>query len=77
MIQGKKRFRCNKVCFQKHEAELCIQKNKKSSKQYRKEIRIYYCDIHNAWHLTSEEQEEDLDIKIKYKKKWKRLLVRA
>lgn len=56
--------RCHKQRFTKKEAEYALKRNKKSSKQYRKEVRYYYCRPCNAWHLTSKENEPvDNDLK--------------
>jgi hypothetical protein len=73
-MEGKKKWKCHKKSFTKREAEYIVSSNIKSAKQYRRECRLYYCDIHNAWHLTSEEQEETIDIEIKYKNQWEELL---
>lgn len=74
-MQGKKRWKCHKKSFTKREAEYVVSHNVRPAKQYRRECRLYYCDIHNAWHLTSDEQEDTtIDIEITYKSEWERLL---
>jgi hypothetical protein len=65
---------CNKECFKKREAEHALNRVKKSSKQYRKECRMYYCDKCNAWHLTSKETNEPKEFKILEKDRWLKLL---
>lgn len=67
---------CNKLSFTKKQSELAIKKAKKSSKQYRKECRNYYCEECNAWHLTSKEEfvEGEENFNILYKDRWDRLL---
>ncbi len=69
---------CNKLPFTKRDAETALKWNKKSSKQYRKEVRHYYCEEHNAWHLTSKEyapSEEMGDLELILEKdRWEKLL---
>lgn len=68
---------CDKVKFTKSEAEQALIRNKKSSKQYRKECRKYYCVFCNAWHLTSMEDKSKslvVKVKLKYKNIWKKLM---
>ena len=48
---------CEKKQFTKKEAEEALKRNKKSSKQYRKECRSYQCPECNMWHLTSRKNE--------------------
>lgn len=66
---------CGKECFRKRDAELALKKVKKSSKNYRKECRTYYCETCNSWHLTSKEEwvdQEELD--VLEKERWEKLL---
>lgn len=68
---------CNKQSFTKKDAEAAIKKAKKSSKQYRKECRKYYCDRCNSWHLTSKEEgynDKQGELPILHRERWKRLL---
>jgi len=44
---------CVKVCFSKAEATGALKSKMRGAKQWRREKRIYYCEEHNAWHLTS------------------------
>lgn len=73
-MEGKKKWKCQKKSFTKKEAEYVVSNNVRSAKQYRKECRIYYCDIHNAWHLSSQEIDEIINIEITYKNQWEKLL---
>lgn len=66
---------CSKECFRKRDAEIALKKVKKSSKNYRKECRTYYCEKCNAWHLTSKEEWIDVeDLKLLEEDRWKELL---
>lgn len=66
---------CDKRNFSKQEAEYILKKNKKSSKQYRKECRDYYCEYCNSWHLTSEEKKTvEEQIHLSLLGKWKKIL---
>jgi hypothetical protein len=46
---------CDKRSLTKKEAEQAIKRSGKTSRQYRREKRFYYCSDCNAWHLTSHE----------------------
>lgn len=66
---------CNKVCFSKKEAESILTHSEKTSHQYRKEHRCYYCKECNAWHLTSKEEDTWVTpVKVKFFKRWRKLL---
>lgn len=64
---------CGKKTFTKLEAQAAIRRNKRSSKQYRKEIREYYCRRCNAWHLTSTELKTDKE-PLLFFEEWKEIL---
>lgn len=68
---------CSKKCFSKLEATTTLNYNYRHGRQYRKEVRMYYCEYHNAWHLTSMEDEpaEPTNVKLIHKKRWKRLIM--
>ena len=69
---------CEKICFTKPEAIRIINKNQKRGKQYRKEIRCYFCYEHNCWHLTSKQKDKpEINIKLRFKNKWNKLLKKA
>mgnify|MGYP003403823145 FL=1 len=63
LLHGSKRYKvvperkkgCEKNSYSKKEAQTIINKNKKESKKFRKEIRYYHCDKCNLYHLTSKE----------------------
>ena len=69
---------CNKVRFTKKDADAAIKHNKRAHNQYRKEVRDYYCEDCNAWHLTSKPfvpPEEISDItEVVDKERWEKLL---
>jgi hypothetical protein len=70
---------CKKECFSKREAVGAISQNnrKKHHRErcWRKECRIYYCEEHNAWHLTSmEEYIKPILEPLIYKNKWKKMI---
>ncbi len=68
--------KCNKKQFTKIEAEKALKRNKKSSKQYRKEVRYYYCGECNSHHLTSKKLVDDedlLEIELTNIDRWKQL----
>jgi hypothetical protein len=66
--------RCNKKCFTKKEAKSILNAINKDH-DWRREKRMYYCEIHNAWHLTaSESWDENLDIPLQQVNEWKNLI---
>jgi len=65
---------CNKECFRKRDAEIALKKVHKSSKNYRKECRTYYCEKCNAWHLTSKELNTPVEFELLEKQRWEKLL---
>lgn len=67
---------CNKICYSKKEAQSALNQVKHSRfrDKHRRECRYYYCKVCNAWHLTSHEDTETLNIPIKFVKKWKKML---
>ena len=48
---------CKKKKFDKLSAQIALMKAKSRNTWKRMEIRIYYCDICHAWHLTSNPKE--------------------
>lgn len=67
---------CNKESFTKKQAEAILKVNRKSGKQYRKEMRTYYCGSCNSWHLTSKELWDDQeDISNEYKQLFQKYLI--
>lgn len=64
---------CTKICLTKKEAESFIKHNYKS-KPYRRELRTYYCEEHNAWHTTSKIMIVNQDIELTAKPEWEKLL---
>lgn len=70
---------CIKICLTKKEATAAL--NKIQSRRFRnfksrKEKRMYYCEQHNAWHLTSqEEREKEPEVSLQFADTWKQLLV--
>jgi hypothetical protein len=67
---------CGKSCLTKKEAQHAIKKVGKTNRQYRREKRFYYCNLCNAWHLTSHEYTPNgqEDVKLHYFKKWVKIL---
>ena len=68
---------CRKKIFTKREAEHTLDVNRHADKKYRREIRTYYCELCNGWHLTSEADKNEnpvVDIELTYEEKWKKLL---
>lgn len=68
---------CDKKCFSKREAEGVLKRAKKAHKEWRREIRMYYCEEHNCWHCTSHELIDHtipVEINLKYKNKWKKTI---
>lgn len=70
---------CVRVSYTKKECKAILRHNKKHPKQYRKEIRMYYCEICNAWHLTSKEyvpnEQHNQPVKSKHVGAWLKLLI--
>lgn len=66
---------CQKEILTKKEAEARLKLCLKSYKKRRREKRFYLCPLCNGWHLTSVEIRPDIqNVKLSFKKKWKRLL---
>jgi len=69
---------CEKEKFSKKSAKTIINHAKKQNKKWRREKRCYFCDVCEAWHVTSkEEYEEIIPIKLEelsYKDKWMNLM---
>lgn len=64
---------CQKRCFTKPEAIKAIENNK-TGKQYRKEVRCYFCYFCGCWHLTSKEKTvEPQTVRLLFYNKWKKL----
>ena len=66
---------CDKVRHTKKEAA-SILNAMKVRKQFRKEIRYYYCKDCNAWHLTSKEFGIKVaePVRLSLIERWKKLL---
>jgi hypothetical protein len=66
---------CNKKKFSKNEAIWALKRKGKSSKNYRREIRYYFCEECQAHHLSSKEDKEDtINIEVTLIDKWTKLL---
>jgi hypothetical protein len=62
---------CGKLKLTKREAQHAIKKAGKNRKQYRREKRFYYCEMCNAWHLTSQEYAPyEEPVPLQYEKAW-------
>lgn len=65
---------CHKECFNKKTAQTILNQCKK---EHRKECRIYYHEECNAWHLTSQEEYNEVvqleEKDLLYCQKWKEL----
>ncbi len=66
---------CHKVCLSKREAEEALSRIKtRYRRKHRREKRAYFCEKHNAWHLTSQEEfVENLDIPLQFLNVWQNL----
>lgn len=66
---------CHKKTFSQRQAETAIERAKKSKNPDRKECRMYYCDHHKGYHLTSQEYDRPQQrVKLIFISKWKQLL---
>jgi len=65
---------CRKECYDKKTAKTILNQRKR---EHKGEVRIYFHEECNAWHLTSQEEYEEI-IQLKeedlvYKEKWLKL----
>ena len=68
---------CVKVKYSKKDAKATLKYLKQQYAQYRKEVRYYYCDECNAWHLSSKvtgESGAPKEIPLRFESKWKQFL---
>ena len=70
---------CRKNGYSLREAKTVLNEVKRNrGKQYRKEIRYYFCEYCSKYHLTSEEEYFEKEIipfdELLYKEEWKRLM---
>jgi hypothetical protein len=72
----KEKVICNKVRFNKREAQSALNILKDSNKPWRRESRYYHCPICNNWHLTSKGRGEGKiqEIKLINEDQWLKLL---
>lgn len=55
---------CKKQCYDKKTAQTILNERKQKSKKWAREIRIYFCEQCNGFHLTSKEEwEQPLQLK--------------
>lgn len=69
---------CSKEKFDLKSAKTVINHAKNQHKKWRREVRYYFCDYCNCYHVTSKEEYEPpvkLNLEeLKYAEKWKTLL---
>ena len=75
-INDRKMKTCNKRIFTKRQAEAILRLKPKGSRKRKKEVRTYFCEECNGWHLTSMEvpPEEIVEVDVINKEKWSLLL---
>lgn len=68
---------CGKKCFKKREADGALRQNENNHHRgYRREVRRYFCEECQCWHLTSKpEKEEDMELKVPLSPEWNKFLI--
>lgn len=69
---------CSKVKYSLREARSVLNEAKSKHKKYRREIRVYHCNLCNAHHLTSKKEHEEVEVipleELVYKDEWLSLM---
>jgi hypothetical protein len=67
---------CNKKSFSKKYANEIVNRHSAVGRQFEREKRAYYCEEHNAWHLTSTAEYfgGTKNAEVSFKDKWSSLI---